>query len=151
MWRGQLAKFPVRPLWDLRPAAGAHGWMARWLDELPWARGSHWPWRRWRGRDERGWLVVPPPSPRFRRLPQAPVCEPHTQMEGRKKSASPHLPRSSLGIQVLRAMGSGRAQRVGRGKVWPEGWRSGMEGQSTWQSSRLRGAGLVGHGAWEPE
>lgn len=89
MWRGQLARFPVRPLWDLRPAAGAHGWMARWLDELPWARGSHWPWRRWRGRDERGWLVVPPPSPRFRRLPQAPVCEPHTDGREEKVSLSP--------------------------------------------------------------
>ena len=47
------------------------------------------PGGRWRGRDERGWLVVPPPSLRFRRLPQAPVCELHTDGREDKVGLSP--------------------------------------------------------------
>ena len=130
--------------------------MARWLNELPWGHGSLWPWGRWRDRDERGWPVALPPSLRFRRLPQARVCEPQDGRE--ENSASPHLPRSSLGIRVLHAMGPGKAQWVGRGKVWPEGVRdgrseylAGLQAQRSWAGgSQGLGTGVaLGPMAWQ--
>lgn len=138
--------------------------MARQLDELPWGHGSLWPWGRWRSRDERGWPVAPPPSLRFRRLPQAPVCE---LQDGREeKSASPHLPQSSGDSsppchgprESSTGWGDGRCGQRARGQGWKVratgrppgseelGWQ--VTGPGNWSSPGAHG--LAGEGELQP-
>lgn len=72
MRRGQLARFPVRPLWDSRPAAGAQSWMARRLDEMPWARGSHWPWGEMERQGREGLACCTASFPQIQETPTGP-------------------------------------------------------------------------------
>lgn len=106
------------------------------------------------GRGE-GWPCAPPPFPQIQEGdPQLPLCV-SCKMEGRKKSASPHLASSVLWGFKFSCHGPRRGNGSGEGEegTMARGSGSGMEGQSTWQASRLQrelGWQVTGPGNWSP-
>lgn len=71
------------------------------------------------------------------------------KMEERKIQPLPTSLGPLWGFGSFMPWARGKPNGWGEGRYGQRG--SGMEGQSTWQASRLRGAGLAGHRAWEPE
>lgn len=119
--------------------------MARRLDQLPWGPWLLWPWGRWRSRDE-GWPIATASFPQILG-DSASLCE---LQDGREENQPLPTSLSPLGIQVLHAMGPGRAQRVGGGRCGQRArvrdGRSGAPGRPP--GSEELGWQVTGPGNW---